>query len=573
MKKNFYSFALASLLMLSANPVLAKDYYLATGGNDANNGETAATALATLNAAVAKLQAGDVLHVSGMIKVNETAAFAHKKGDGITIVGENKDEDGFDGQNAALIINPNDSKVIFKNLTFQNGYNNLEDKNKGGAAIWGEASDFEVDNCMFLNNIANRGFLPGGAIGLLKGNLKVTNSFFSENTARNGGAVYAKGATKVELESNRFVGNIAFVADGQIPTQGDATDGGALWLRDNSENIIRYCEFEGNTAHRAGGAISMDGSNGNTTIEANAFINNWSGGRDEAFTPGGDINDNGRFKRAFAGAIQLHVSAAQKDSKFNFFSNTFAQNNTVSSGGAVNIGGNNANVQLNFVNNTVTDNTTLSTIGAGAGLYLCGDTEGKNFGINIVNCILEGNKSVTNAGQMSDLVLGSTKANIKASVIGNIRKYDDLKDNYTIDEVSKVQTTPGKNNELTVAFGELEDNCFPLPADNTDVTTMGNLVEAKLLGLTVDQKGQEWTKPYIGAVQLVAGDEIPETPTGIEGVATDAAVSNGIVNTYIYNVAGQLVSNAKTVAGLAKGIYVVKTVVGKNVKTRKVYVK
>lgn len=573
MKKNFYSFALASLLMLSANPMLAKDYYLSASGNDANNGESAATALATLNAAVAKLQAGDVLHVSGMIPVTETAQFAHKRGDGITIIGTSNDTDGFDGQNAALIINPNDSKVAFKNLTFQNGYNNLEDKNKGGAAIWGENSDFEVDNCMFLHNNANRGFLPGGAIGLLKGNLKVTNSFFSENTARNGGAVYAKAATKVELESNRFVGNNAFVAEGKLPTQSDATDGGALWLRDNGENVIRYCEFEGNTAHRAGGAISMDGSNGNTTIEANAFIDNWSGGRDEAFTPGGDIDDNGRFKKAFGGAIQLHVGAAQKDSKFNFFCNTFAQNNTVSSGGAVNIGGNNANnVQLNFVNNTIVDNATLSTIGAGAGLYLCGENEEKKFGINIVNCILEGNKSVTNAGQMSDLVLGSTKTNIVASIVGYIRKYDDLKANYTIDETSKVQTTPGKNNELTVKFGELDENCFPLPADNADVTTMGNLIEAKQLGLTVDQKGQEWTQNYIGAVQLVAGDEIPETPTGIEEVAADVN-ANAAAQTYIYNVAGQLVSNAKTVAGLPTGIYVVKTVAGKSVTTRKVYVK
>jgi len=568
MKKNFYSFALASLLMLSANPVLAKDYYLATSGNDANNGESAATALATLGAAVAKLQAGDVLHVSGIIKVSETAAFAHKKGDGVTIIGSNNANDGFDGQNQALIINPNDSKVIFKNLTFKNGYNAVADKNLGGGAIWGQASDFEVDNCVFVSNKANATLTPGGAIGLVKGNLKVTNSSFSENTSRGGGAVYAKGATKVELVGNHFTNNNAFI-EGALPTQGDATDGGAVWLRDNAEIVIRLNEFAGNTAHRAGGALSMDGSNGNTTIEANAFINNWTGGRDEAFTPGGDIDDNGRFKKAFGGAVQIHVGGAADNTKFNFFSNTFAQNNTVSSGGAVNIGGNKA-VQLNFVNNTITDNTTLSTIGAGAGLCLCAENESKSFDINIVNCIIEGNKSVTNAGQMSDLVLGSTPANIVSSIVGNIRKYDELKDNYTIDAASKVQTTPGKNNELTAQLGDLtEDNYFPLTAE-ADATTMGNLAKAKEFGLTIDQAGQTWTKNYIGAVQLTVGEK---PTTAIAKVNVDANVQAGAAKTYIYNVAGQLVSKASSVAGLPQGIYVVKTVAGKNISTRKVYVK
>ena len=575
MKKNFYSFAFASLLMLSANPIFAKDYYLATSGNDANNGETAETALATLNAAVAKLQAGDVLHVSGMIPVSETAAFAHLKAQPVTIKGEDKDTDGFDGQSTCRIINPNDSHVIFQNLTFQNGKLNEEDGKMGGGAIAANASNIEVDNCYFMDNATLQTMGRGGAIGMVGGSLKVSNTLFSGNISRCGGAIYMNGSTKLELYSNQFFANQALVGENQIPNQNDATDGGALWIRSVGDITVQYCQFDSNVAHRAGGAISFDSALKNLKVEGCSFTNNWNGGQNESFTfvtgNTDGINAAGRFGRGDGGAISLYVGGVKDGAILNFFSNTFAGNNSPRNGGAMNVGGNKTGIELNFVNNTIVNNTTVGGVGNSAGIY----AENKTFPIRIVNTIIEGNYCEANT-QFADVVFGTTETTFTSSVVGYVRKLEDNQAKYTIDSKSKLNTTPNRGNEVSIdlgSIGDIQDGCFPLPADNADVTTMGSLAEAKLLGLTVDQKGQEWTKPYIGAVQLVKGDEIPENPiySSISKVNNDAYT--GAAQTYIYNVAGQLVSKAASVNGLPQGIYVVKTVAGKTVNTRKVYVK
>lgn len=572
MNKKFYFFALASLLMLSANPVLAKDYYLATGGSDANNGESAATALATLNAAVAKLAAGDVLHVSGMIPVSETAAFAHLKAQAVTIKGEDKDMDGFDGQNSCRIINPNDSHVIFQNLTFQNGKLNVEDSQLGGGAIAANASNIEVDNCYFMDNATLLTMGRGGAIGMTGGSLKVSNTLFSGNISRCGGAIYMNGSTKLELYSNQFIANQALVGEEQIPDQNDATDGGALWIRSVGDITVQYCQFDSNMAHRAGGAVSFDSALKNLKVEGCSFTNNWNGGYDETFTVGKDgINAAGRFGRGDGGAVSLYVGGVKDGAVLNFFSNTFAGNNSPRNGGAMNVGGNKTGIELNFVNNTIVNNTTVGGVGNSAGIF----AENKTFPIRVVNTIIEGNYCEANT-QFADVVFGTTSTTFTSSVVGYVRKLEDNQAKYTIDSASKLNTTPNRGNQVTIDLGtidEIQDCCYPLPADNTNVTTMGNLVEAKLLGLTVDQKGQEWTKPYIGAVQLVKGEEIPENPiySSISKVNNDAYA--GAAQTYIYNVAGQLVAKTNNLNNLPQGIYVVKTVAGKTVSTRKVYVK
>lgn len=571
MNKKFYSFALASMLMLASNPVLAKDYYLSTSGSDSNNGESAATALATLNAAVAKLAAGDVLHVSGIIPVSETAAFAHLKAQAVTIKGKDKDADGFDGQSACRIINPNDSHVIFQNLIFQNGKLNIEDGQLGGGAIAANASNIEVDNCYFMDNATLQTMGRGGAIGMVGGSLKVSNTLFSGNISRCGGAIYMNGSTKLELYSNQFLANQALVGEGQIPSQNDATDGGAMWIRSVGDITIQYCQFDNNMAHRAGGALSLDAALKNLKVEGCSFTGNWNGGYDDTFTVGQDgINNVGRFGRGDGGAVSLYVGGVKDGAILNFFSNTFAGNNTPRNGGAINVGGNKTGIELNFVNNTFTANSTVGTVGNGGAIF----AENKTFPIRIMNSILEGNLSETNK-QFTDVVFGTSEVSFTSSVVGYVRKMEDNASHYTIDSASKLNTTPNRGNEMTIALGtidDIQDGCFPLPADNTDVTTMGNLVQAKLLGLTVDQKGQEWTKPYIGAVQLVKGDEIPGDPI-YSSIAKVETSSNAAAQTYNYNVAGQLVSKASSVNGLPKGIYVVKTVAGKNVDTRKVYVK
>jgi uncharacterized repeat protein (TIGR01451 family) len=110
----------------------------------------------------------------------------------------------------------------------------------GGAIFWRAASPVQVTNTTFTNNVANQNGCCVNSVG---------------------GAIRDEGSTKMTLTSDRFAGN-------------SAGAGGALYL-DSTEYVLTGDEFDGNTAVFDGGAIFW--FNGDLTVDGSSFIHNNAG--------------------------------------------------------------------------------------------------------------------------------------------------------------------------------------------------------------------------------------------------------------------------------------------------------
>jgi predicted outer membrane repeat protein len=97
-----------------------------------------------------------------------------------------------------------------------------------------------VTNTSFVNNNASGG--EGGAIQSYEQNLRITDSSFSGNGARFGGAVF-KGNAQAEIRSSTFSNNSSL------------DDGGAIHARIDAFLGTFDSDFRGNSAGRDGGAV------------------------------------------------------------------------------------------------------------------------------------------------------------------------------------------------------------------------------------------------------------------------------------------------------------------------------
>lgn len=334
--KKVYFMQMAALL--SASPVMAKDYYLSANGSDSNDGSSKTLAFATLKAAAEKLQAGDVLHVSGIIRVTEVGTFAHKNAKPVTFIGENPQQDGFDGKGKSSILNPNDSWVVIKNLKFINGYS--ESKTMGGAftASGGATSQYEFDNCIFQNNttsLLKEGSCMGGAIWQTKGSLKITNCKFLGNQSLNGGAMFLSGV-EATVSHSAFIGNSAETVPGQV-ADNNCAQGGVVWSRGCKQLSFVNNVFRKNYAQGNGGVMRVQEAFDKLIVKQCAFIQNRSD------MTGGCLNVN-----------LGQATAAQCD----FLVSTFAQNDAASSA-AIYVGGQKDGTGhiVNVINCTIAQNT------------------------------------------------------------------------------------------------------------------------------------------------------------------------------------------------------------------------
>ena len=156
----------------------------------------------------------------------------------------------------------NGATVIFKNLTFVNGWTAQYGY---GGAIWNNGANVTVINCHFINNTA----YDGGALS----NVKAENCTFVNNFGvYRGGAIYSGSAVNCSFVYNNaiyggaifesFVQNCSFINN-------RAEQGGAICYIDNNDSIIN-CSFVNSTAN-FGGAIYFKNK---CTVTNSSFVNN-----------------------------------------------------------------------------------------------------------------------------------------------------------------------------------------------------------------------------------------------------------------------------------------------------------
>lgn len=114
--------------------------------------------------------------------------------DGIELSGDNLVIDGcghsIDAQGAVRIFEITRGKVTFKNITFVMGNNH----NNGGAILNSGGNEVNIKKCCFKNNFSK----SGGAVCNLEGRLKVMDSTFESNNAGFGGAISSGGSLRVD---------------------------------------------------------------------------------------------------------------------------------------------------------------------------------------------------------------------------------------------------------------------------------------------------------------------------------------------------------------------------------------
>jgi len=233
-------------LTFTATPTLTDDYVIVvddlgdntTGGDgkctlrEAINNANAADDLDTTTGDCAAGSGFDVIRfaLSGTIPVDTYTSI----NDDVWIDGS--------GQNIVLSLNAahtarfswSEKTVTFDHLTLTGG----------NSMLYGNGGNLIIRHCTLSNGVG--GYPGGGAVFMGGGNLNISNSTFTGNSATEGGAILTI-ASAVTITESTFSNNTA------------STAGGALWIGGGSsyaDLLVRHSTFSGNSAPH-GGAIEV----------------------------------------------------------------------------------------------------------------------------------------------------------------------------------------------------------------------------------------------------------------------------------------------------------------------------
>ena len=154
---------------------------------------------------------------------------------------------------------------VINNSVFYNNYAHYDAEwsGYGGAIDWCQGTNGKIYNCQFYNNYAD---LSGGAIRA-KSDIVIDNSIFSYNSAQNGGAVYVIDQSQDGNISNSrftfnyaedkggamyFTSNVITVIDNYF-TQNSAKYGGAVYATSNGYLFFDQLTVIANFAEYGGG--------------------------------------------------------------------------------------------------------------------------------------------------------------------------------------------------------------------------------------------------------------------------------------------------------------------------------
>ncbi|GAB6012921.1 sialate O-acetylesterase [Viscerimonas tarda] len=369
MKMNTLKLQLCFVLFCISLCASANDIYLSSSGNNSNDGLTAGTAVATLTKALDLIPTtgnGHIIKVSGFIdiskEVSNNAGILWNKKVYFSVEGDSKETSGFDGGNATRIINFQDftGEATFKSLTIKNG------SSTEGAAIRvaNSSGTVALDNCIISNNSTT----TTGTLHVNKSNVNISNSEFTNNKARQGGAVYANADAKLNITSS-------LIADNDLSSVANST-GGAIFVTGTNGVSIDNCIIKNNKALNQGGAIVINGTTAannklisitNTLIAANETVNSAGGG------------------------IFINDGTANNTLQALIVNSTLYKNLSNSYGGGIFVSGGQTGSSVKLVNTTIAENQTRGNGGHGAGINF---RDSKNLKRYIYNCILEDNTAI-----------------------------------------------------------------------------------------------------------------------------------------------------------------------------------
>ena len=443
------------------SPVAFQAFVDSTYGNDANDGQSWATAFKTvaraltytdpsMNIYVAKgtyypsgAQAGASIDSAfTILRGNLRMYGGYPAGGGARDVAANpvyldgninNDAVNTDNSRHVMVIAglpANADSVIIDGFTFRNGnaygpdrkrYNGLEVWHiYAGALIMMENKNgkkIRVLNCSFINNMA---YNLGGAVLLARTDAGFENCTFSNNMVQSGGvggAVY-NGINMSSFVNCSFNSNIA-TRGGAINNDGatititgsrfesnNSDRGGAIANINNSLVTISNTRFENNSVSIGGGAIYEEG--GSTQISGSQFISN-------SAQYGGAIRNQGNpilsvKNCVFKGNTSTNTGAAMSLSEGSdtLVNNAFVQNkdNSAVGGGALCI----TTGSFSVINNTFYADTT--TAGKGGAIRM----EGSTGSVKLRNNIFFKCKGVTGNDVYNDAAMPYTEKNNSFSV-------------------------------------------------------------------------------------------------------------------------------------------------------------
>ena len=607
--------ATALLFSFSAFSLSAKDLYVASaenGGAAENDGLTPETPVAYLSQLNSVIEAGDVIHVNGMIMMSQQAGAKGHQGfvimggawQNITMIGEGL-QSGFDSEHKGRLFRLNGGgNLTFKNLTFQNGRDLIND---GGNGFWiGGNLVATFEDCKFMfNTVAHAN--PdsptdyadsngrGGAIHKNEiGDVNLYNCTFTGNENREGNAINWCGGKLVAVGCS-FMGNTT-----KINGTGGAIKFWCLVAGKPIQATIEHCLFMGNSSGN-GGAIAInetadrDDAGNDITIKDCSFIAN---------------------SATMCGGLLINNIAPKNTSKVKVLNSTFAYNQAINDGAAINLRAASKNSEFTMVNCTVVDNITQGNGGHGAGLLITNDATNPktNCTKRIYNCLFQGNYAV-DGGKMttSDLTLRDAMAE------GEFEAYNTyfgrLTNNPILDGAAincTVNYMPGSTKDMDWdihnASGLSDDASIYAPKryivpfidENAPGLTFGNAEYLTQFGITTDQMGNPrkitGNSCAVGSLEMTEAemdaDSKPWDPTltSIANTTEDkdqieiyvrngeivVGTGNNDANIQLYNMNGSILkatTGSMEITGINSGFYIVKAVLNNQISVKKIWIK
>ena len=199
--------------------------------------------------------------IESKLNLNKNYIFNIKEEQNVGIIIKNKsiiingNNRVINGITQSKIFDIYNSKIIFNNINFVNGYSK-----EYGSAINLINSSLEIINCSFSYNEVN---IRGGAINLNNSNMNISNCIFNSNYAK---GIYTHGGAIASNNSIIILNNTKF-------ENNSADEGGAIYSINSFLNIYNNNLYN-NNANYYGGAILSDSS---ITIDNSKLYNNKAG--------------------------------------------------------------------------------------------------------------------------------------------------------------------------------------------------------------------------------------------------------------------------------------------------------
>lgn len=393
----------------------------------------------------------------------------------ITVNGEN-----LPSTRAAGAIVYNVKGLEFKNVYFKNNINVSSNQHAG--AIYALNSRINISDSKFTGNITTAPGWAGGAVKM-HGNaanptiINFTRVLFQNNEAGNGAAIAATNFSTVIVNECTFLNNIA--------NHRSATGGGAIALVGSDDVlIVNNSAFKGNSSATHGGAIASRYLNTPITVTNSIFEDNFTygtgnGGAIGFNADGGNLKVVGStFKRNYTNAAETHryggaIYMNSASGSIEIATSTFLENYTTSNnsyGGAVYLNG--IKARLVITKSSFTANSTKGVTGNGGAVYLNGDNSTSD--ISEVN--FSENKSLSDYGEGGVLFLNG------AGLTANLEK-SFFKNNSTngFRSYGGAVNFKGANAALAVNDCDFEDNTTgDYFSDGAGIRVLGDNISVKI---------------------------------------------------------------------------------------------